>query len=315
MFEEIISKVNKAEKILVYPHVNMDGDCCGSAKALCLAFRKMGKDSFVYTDKERPAYLSFMYDDCFVDEAPFESDLSFAVDLGEDSRLEDRAPDFYKAEATVCIDHHVPGEAKFADARVIDPNASAAGILVFKFFEEMGLVLDKAIAEALYTAILTDTGCFKYSNTDVDTHLTVSKLYAYDIDHVAICNAVYENKPIAQLKLEALAIDRVELLKGGRFALSYISIEDRARFDASYDLTETSVDAIRSIKGAEAVAMIKEKEEGIIKVSFRSKGYVNVRPAAANLGGGGHDKAAACTLNMSLDEAIDTVRSELLKLE
>ena len=314
MFEEIIEKVKAADRILVYPHVNMDGDAAGSAKALCLAFRKIGKECFVYCDRQKSAYLDFIMDACFVSEKPFDADLSFAVDLGEDSRMEDRAIDFNAAKTRVCIDHHVPGDKPFADARVIDPDASAAGILVYKFLLEMGIEIDKDIAEALYTAILTDTGAFKYSNTDAETHRVISELYKYGIDHLKICNAVYENNPLAQLKLEAVAIDHARFLKDGRLAYSYISIADREKHNAPYEYTETSVDVIRSIEGVDAAAMIKEKEEGLIKVSFRSKSDINVRTAAAALGGGGHDKAAACTLNMSLDEAIEAVKAELMKL-
>ncbi len=312
MFEEIIEKVKAAEKILVYPHVNMDGDAAGSAKALCLAFRKIGKQAAVLCDSEKPDFLSFLYDDSFVSVPPFKADLSFAVDFSEEKRMQGREGCFKEAPSSACIDHHVsPGG--MADASVIDPNASAAAMLVYKFFLEMGIEPDKDIAEALYTAILTDTGAFKYSNTNAETHRVISELYKYGIDHVKICTAVYETKPQAQLRIESLAMERAEMLEGGKAAVTYITQEDLKEYGARYDYCESAIDYLRTMKDVEAVAIVKEFSEGVFKVSFRGKHYANVRLAAEALGGGGHDRAAGCTLEMTLDEALASVKREIVK--
>ncbi|MBR5756578.1 MAG: bifunctional oligoribonuclease/PAP phosphatase NrnA [Firmicutes bacterium] len=312
MFEEIIRKVNAAQSILVYTHVNMDGDAAGSAKALCLAFKKMGKKCAILCDEQKPDFISFLYDDSFVSEPPFEADLSFAVDFSEEKRIPGREAFFYAAKDSVCIDHHV-SEGSLAKTSVIDSKASAAAMLVYEFLIEAGIEIDRDMAEALYTAILTDTGAFKYSNTNSETHRVVSELYKYGIDHVKICTAVYETKPQAQLRIESLAMERAEMLEGGKAAVTYITQEDLARFGARYDYCESAIDYLRTMKDVEAVAIIKQFAEGVFKVSFRGKNYANVRIAAEALGGGGHDRAAGCTLNMSLEEAYESVKREIVK--
>lgn len=315
MFESIIAEVNNFNKVIIFPHTNMDGDSVGSAKALALALKQIGKDVIILADEAVPEYVGFLNCNLFVTEIPagFSNALAFAVDCSDISRIENRIDAWNLCTKRVCIDHH-PGEDKFADVIVRSTEASAAALLVFDFLLELKAPIDKEIAEAIYTGILTDTGAFKYANADAATHLAVAKLYEYGINHVAICNAVYENKPYRQAKIEAHALKKAQFVANNRGIVSYVSRHYYKSIDAPYSYTENAIDVLRSIRGVEVAAILKEKERGVFKVSFRSKNGQDVSAIARKYGGGGHKPAAACTLEMPLEEAIELIKKEIIAI-
>lgn len=303
-WNKIIKTIKQAQKILIFTHANMDGDAAGSSCALCRSLRLMGKDSFVLIEDDCPDYLQFLDGDCFVRTAPWQPDLCVAVDCGEDSRIEKRKSVFHSAQQTVCVDHHM-AKGVFAQESVIDPSAPAAGSLIFELLQAMEAPIDKTIAEALYTAIATDTGSFRYSNTTPQAHIDCAKLYAYGIDHVRLCNRIWGSFPLQQLRLEALAVERAVLIAGGKAAVSWCTLEDLQQYGAKIEHTECCIDRIRSIEGVEAAAFLKERPDGIVKVSLRSKTYADVNAVAQSFGGGGHMRASGCTMHgITIDEAV-----------
>lgn len=310
MFEKIIEQLNKAEKITIFPHINMDGDSVGSSKALALALIKYGKTVEILADEQLPDHVAFLDCELFKTQAGFVPDLAFAVDCSDRKRIEQRLDVWDSAELRACIDHH-SGEEGFAEASYIDTEASAAALLVYYFIKELGVEIDRAIAEAVYTGILTDTGSFRYSNTDAETHAAAAELMGFGIDHAAICTAVYDNKAYEQLLIEAYALEHMSLVCGGKAAISYIPCEFRNSINALYSYTESSIDVLRSLRGIEVAAVLKEKDRGVYKVSLRSKSYADIASVAFKLGGGGHKKAAACTLEMPLEEALSLLEKEM----
>lgn len=307
----IIQTIKQAQKILIFTHMNMDGDAAGSSCALCRSLRLMGKDCFVLLEDECPAYLQFLDGGCFVREAPWTPDVSIAVDCGDDSRIEKRKDVFHAAEHTVCIDHHMKA-ASFAQESVVDPEAPAAGSLIFELLQEMNAPIGKETAEALYVAIATDTGSFRYGNTTPQAHLDTAKLYAYGIDHVMLCNRIWGNYPLAQLQLEALAVERAEIFAGGLAAISWCTLEDLKTFGAKEEHTECCIDRIRSIEGVEAAAFLKEKPDGTIKISLRSKSYADVNAVARAFDGGGHLRASGGRLKgVGMEEAVRLLKPAL----
>ncbi len=313
MFEKIIEQVNKAKTISIFPHSSIDGDGVGSAKALALALAALGKRVEILAGEAVPSHVAFLDCDFFKTEASFIPELAFAVDCSSLNRIENRLGVWQAAPVRACIDHH-PSEAGFAEAMYTDPQASAAALLIYYFIKELGVEIDRDIAEALYTGILTDTGSFRYSNTDPATHTAISELCGLGIDHAAICSAVYENKPLEQLRIEAYAVDHMRLICGGRAVISVIPYDFWNGINAPYSCTESSIDVIRSLRGIEVAAVFKEKEPGVYKLSMRSKSYADIGSLAFRLGGGGHKKAAACTLKLSLKEAEAMLEAELEKI-
>lgn len=305
--------IRDAERILIFTHAGMDGDAAGTSCAFAKSLRAMGKEAFVLLEDDCPEYLLFTDGEgCFVKEAPWPHDLSIAVDIGGYDRLGERAGAFDAARAKICIDHHIK-TCGFVEPSVVDTDAPAAGSLVFELLKDMGAPIDKGIAEDLYVAIATDTGSFRYANCSAEAHMDTAELYSYGIDHARLCNAIWGSYPLPQLLLEAVAVERAVIFAGGKAALSWSTLEDLRRFSALEEHAECCVDRIRSIQGVEAAAFIKEKPDGSLKVSFRSKSYADVNAAARALGGGGHLRASGCTLRTSLSEAAELVKAELEK--
>lgn len=330
MFEKIAAKIKEANSIIIFPHTSMDGDSVACSKALYLALSALGKKVFILVDEPVPDHVSFLGGSEFMTYSKYISDLfklrcqtvfgnpldqdfyydlAFAVDCSDFSRIENRRDIWDQAKTTVCIDHH-PGVNDFADLIVRDEKASAAALLVYKFLKESGYTINNDIAKALYTGIVTDTGAFKYSNTDSETFKVASELLKFDIDNASICANIFDNKPLKQLELESYALNHVELYKDGMLAVSAIPFDVWSKMNVPYSYTESSIDVIRSIKGVEIAILLKEKEPNLFKASMRAKTFANVQGIATKLGGGGHEKAAACTLEMSLIEAKTLVINE-----
>lgn len=304
-FTAIIKEIRDAYRVLIFTHTTMDGDAAGSSLALCRTIRSMGKAAFIILEDEYPDYLAFLNEGMggmpyFLPEAPYTADLSIAVDFSSEDRLEHRRDSFFSSKRRVCIDHHL-GNGDFADEAVIDSSAAASGLLVLEMFEQGGIAIDRKSAECLYVAILTDTGSFRYSSCDRRALDAVSRLYSFGIDNASLCSAVYDNHPLAQLKLESLAVERVKLFADGEACISWCTLEDINRLGAKYEYSDTCIDRIRSIAGVEIAAFVKEKKPGVFRVSLRAKSYGDVNTIAAYFGGGGHVKASGCTVEGELD--------------
>ncbi|NMA94071.1 MAG: bifunctional oligoribonuclease/PAP phosphatase NrnA [Clostridiales bacterium] len=310
-WSRIIEELNRAEKILCFTHVNMDGDAMGSAVALCRSMRLLGKRCYILLEDEIPDDLAFLDPEgCFVYESPGVLDLAVALDCADASRLENRKDIFYTAPLTISIDHHLADSA-FTDLEVRDTEAAATASLVFELLKEMGAPIDKNIAENIYAAILTDTGRFCYSNCDAKTHEDVAELYKYGIDQVMVCANIYDELPEARLKLESLVIERMERFAGGLAAISYCTDEDLERLGATQSMSEYCSEKLRSVQGVEMSGFLKQRGENKFKASLRSKNYANVNAVASAFGGGGHQRASGCTIYADLDSALKMLKEEM----
>lgn len=306
--KQIVQELNRAENILLFPHINIDGDALGSSVALCAGLRSLGKKCDILLEDEIPEYLAFMDKGYCVNKATYASDVNVAIDCGDASRIENRKDIYFSAPFTVCIDHHIVN-GPFSDLSFIDPSAAATGMLVYELLKALSIEITAEIADALYLAILTDTGSFRYSNASKETHLVVSELYDYGLNHVAICNAIYDSMPATQIAIEALVLQHMEFYANGKACVSYADNQMLKQVGATSDQTECVVDRLRSIKDVEIAVFLKEKSDGSFKVSFRAKSYANVREIAFNLGGGGHEKASGCTINQPLAEALKIIKA------
>ena len=316
---DIVNCIKDSGSVVIMTHTNMDGDAIGSALALCHALRRLGKRCVILIEDDIPEYLKFMHDHSgsegdpfFVRSMPFEPELALVVDCGDAGRIEKRLNVFESCRTRICVDHHMQ-VGSFADHSVIEPDASATGLLVYELIKELGVEINKEIAEDLYVAILTDTGCFKYSNTTAECHLVTAELYKYGIEHEKLATLIYDTLEIAQIKLEASIVDRMEVFADGRAVISYVTQEQLKELGASYDMTGTCIDVLRKIAGMEVCAFLKEHTDGTFKLSLRSKGAADVNRVAAELGGGGHVKASGATLEAPLCKAIEQTRKAIEK--
>lgn len=311
-FKEIGAVLLQAEKILLYPHINLDGDALGSSAALCRALRKMGKTCYILIEDEIPANLAFLdrgY--CTADQRIIaRPDLSVCIDCGDEGRFAKRAAKFREAPVTVCIDHHATTKY-FCDFNYVDSEAAAAGELIYHLLNAMNAEIDKEIGEAIFAAITTDTGNFQYSNTSKTSHEIVARLYDAGIDTAEVSVALYENVRLAKILIKNWVLETMSTICEGRGVIAYVTQEMLKETGAVMDETEGIVSELRSIQGVEIAALIKESEENVIRVSLRSKAYADVAKIAAALGGGGHARAAGCTLHCSLTDAFDKIKENI----
>ncbi len=313
-FEAIIKEIEKAEKILLYTHVLMDGDTLGSAIALCGTFRSMGKTAYILIEDPIPEYLTFMDPgyctfDCDIIAEP---DLSIAVDCTDIQRFVLRKEKFLEGKRKICIDHHHTS-GYFADLNYVDEYASSTGELIFRLFKEMNLPLTKEAAEAIYIAITTDTGNFQYSNTTAECHLITAELFGTGIDPGRISVELYQNVRPEKLKLTGEILKTIDMRCGGRVAVAYVTQQILRETNSSLEDSEGIVETLRSIRGVEASVFIKEISDKETKVGMRAKSYANVAEIMQKFGGGGHIKAAGCTIKASLKEAREIIVQEVEK--
>ena len=308
---EIADVLKAAESVLIFTHINMDGDALGSAAALCKGLRSMGKESYILVEDQIPAYLGFLDNGyCTYDQEVLKNaDVSVCVDCGDFSRFPKRKEKFLEGKATICIDHHRT-TSEFCDYNYVDPDAAATGELIFALLKELGCGPDIEAGEAIFAAITTDTGNFQYSNTNKNCHMIMAELYDWGVDPNRVSVEVYENERLEKLVVTVKALESLEIICGGKAAIAHLTKAEMDKTGAAPDETDGVIDRLRSISGVEYAAFLKEKEPGIIRVSMRAKRLGNVAEIAARNNGGGHIKAAGCTLEMSMEEAIDVIKKE-----
>lgn len=304
--------IQQKGSIIILPHVNPDGDAMGSSIALCLAMRKMGKEAWVLLEDEVPQYINFMDVSCCTKDKDIikDPDICICLDCSEENRFPGRRDVYRRGRTKLCIDHHVAKEG-FGDHYYIDESEAATAQLVYKLFDSAGWEIDRAVANHLYVGIITDTGCFQYSNTSADTHMIAAELFRKGVSHMDIMIRLYQNVSKKKIDIEKAALDKMQMFADGKIAMTYVSKEMLKSTDATLDDTEGIIDMIRNIEGVELAGFLKEKND-CVKVSLRAKADGNVDKIAAKFGGGGHVKAAGCTMKMPIEEAFSRLKEEMI---
>lgn len=310
---EIGRIIDNAGKVMIFPHVNPDGDALGSAIALCLHIRSTGKDAIVMLEDEFPHYVDFLDTGCCSCDAGYmpQPELCISVDCSEEKRFPKYAHIYRNCRTRISIDHHKVPDPD-GDYYYVDSGESAAAQIIYKLFREMDWGIDSKTAMHLYTGIITDTGCFQYSNTSSDTHMIAAELMKYDIPHNNIMVRLYQNVSRKRVELQGKMLETMEIFAGGAAAVAYVTKDMLDSLSADIEDTEGMIDVIRNIEGVELAAFLKEKGDAV-RVSMRAKTSGDVNSIAKVFGGGGHIKAAGCTLNMRMDEALQALKKEMEK--
>lgn len=312
MFKEVAAALQKARKILVTFHFNPDGDAIGSGVALSRGLKALGKEVICYSRDAVPFNYRFLTMDGLVTHELPAAGVDATVVL-DASNLKRAIPEDYPVEKLgflINVDHHLTSD-KFGSLNVIDAQASATGILVAKLLDELGVELNKVLATAIYTAILTDTGSFQYSNTDPATMEMASRLLACGVSPREVAEQVYETVPKQRLLYLGRCLGRMEIAPHGLWAAVETHLAELQELSVTKDMLDGFINYPRSIAGVEVAVMYREEGENLWKVSFRSRGNVNVAAMAAHFGGGGHFNAAGGTIKAPLDEVKKQVVSAI----
>jgi len=296
------------DNFCVLTHRNPDGDTIGCAAALCRGLRGLGKAACVLKNPQfTPRYAPYL-EGLVVPEAP-EGAALVSVDIADESMLPGNAARF-AGKIDLVVDHHGSNPG-FASACLIVPEAAACGELVFQVLRAMGAPLTRGVAEAVYIAVSTDTGCFQYSNTTPQTLRIAAETKELGCDAYPINKLFFGTKSFARLQLESRLTASMELLSGGRLAVCRLP---RAWMD-ELGLTEDDIDSIagfpRTVEGVEVGVMIRELTDGSQKISLRTAPSCNASAVCAHLGGGGHVAAAGATVPGSFADARQAVLGAL----
>ena len=312
----ISSLLKTMDSILIFPHINMDGDAMGSSTALCLALRKMGKRAFVMLNEPIPKNLDFLecgcstYDENILDDVQ----LSLQIDSCGMNRIYGREVAWERGRIKGCIDHHASGinDIKYNFYRT-EPKTAATGEIIYKIIKLLGVEISLEIANCIFAAITTDTGNFQHTNTTRNTHEIVAELYDVEgFDSKTISALIYDRQSKEAIKMESDVLANLEFYSEGKIATGEITQELLKKNGCSMNESEGIIQRIMSIDGVEVGCLFKEKDQKVIMVSLRSKHHTNTAAVAAKFGGGGHLRASGCTMNMNLQEAKEKIIPQLI---
>ncbi|MFL6020348.1 MAG: DHH family phosphoesterase [Gaiellaceae bacterium] len=306
------------ERFLITTHENPDGDALGSLLAMKLALDQLGKDSarVLVGDAPLPGEYSFMPLAELWRRWP--DDVServlLAVDCANESRIAD--PEVLgRVPLAVDVDHH-HDNTRFGHINLIVPDASSTGEVLRDLFRELDVELSQEIAEALYIALVTDTGRFQYTNTTPKALRLAAELVEAGADVHRVFQGVYESVEFAKLKLLARALERAQVYEGGRIVVSYLVRTDFNEVGAAEPYSEGIIDYLRAVEGADMAVLIREppRHDGPTRrVSLRaSVDELDVSAIARKSGGGGHRQAAGFSSEASIEDITDFVRREFL---
>lgn len=324
---KIINTINKHKSFLITTHVGIEGDALGSALALAFLLRAKHKEVTVVNEDSIPNNYLFLKHlaamkknkDLLKSLSYFRSkgkfhplgvDVAFVLDCSDFSRCGKAAKVISQNSLLASIDHHI-SNVKFADINWVEPRSSSTGEMIYKLYKEMRMPFNHDSALCLYTAILTDTGSFKYANTSWQTHRAAAELIKFNISANKVYQCIYESNSCSDILVLKEALDSFKLDKSGKIGWFKVN---RYFSDAHSDQTDNILDFGRRIKEIEVCFLLKKsKSKDDIRVNLRSRGKIDVSKIAHSLGGGGHKNASGCTVRATMEDAEKIVLEKVRK--
>jgi phosphoesterase RecJ-like protein len=315
--QAVADALRSHDRFLLVTHENPDGDALGSLLATKLALDSLGKDSemYLYGDAPLPREYGFMPLEGIRRELPDDAAerVLVALDCANESRMGPVPQLLEEASLTLDIDHH-HDNSRFGDHNLVVGDASSTGEVLRDVFAELDVVLTPEIAEALYIAVVTDTGRFQYTNTTPKALRLAAELVEAGADVHRVFQGVYESVEFAKLKLLARALERAQVYEGGRLVVSHLLRSDFTELNAAEAYSEGIIDYLRAVEGAEMAALIREpprRDGPTRRVSLRaSNDELDVSAIARKSNGGGHRQAAGFSSDSSVEEITDFIHRE-----
>lgn len=312
-YKEAALKIKENQDIYIISHINPDGDNLGSILGLGLALKKLSKNVHIIKSDDIPDdYLFLPYIDKIEEKYPDNIDLLLILDCSDLDRLGEYKDIVHKSKFIINIDHHI-SNTSFGHINLIDWDMASTGELVFNLIKELEVDFDEEIATCLYTAISSDTGRFMYENVTWETHEKVAELIRTGMDLSKVNKNLYQRRSLATTRLFIDALSNLNLYKNNNIGITSVTQDMLSEFNAKMDETEGIVSYIRDIDEVEVACLLKEMKEDEIKVSLRSKNYVDVSEICSQFDGGGHKRAAGCTIYANIKSAEEKILAEIEK--
>jgi phosphoesterase RecJ-like protein len=312
--KNLINIIQNSSKVAIVTHTSADGDALGSSFGIALALEGMGKKVSVFLEEPVPKMLNFLPGQHLVAEYKGEfHDLCICVDTSDMKRLGERAEIYSNAARKITIDHHTTNNMQ-ADGLWIDESAAATGEMIYKLIKALNVDISRDIAINLYTAIVTDTGGFRYSNTTPESHLIAADLLSRNVPFTDIIKKVFDTVSYSKMVLMKKTLDNLTLHFDGKVAVSYLLYDDIKSVDAQTDDFEGLVNVGRNLEGVEVSLFLREEQPGVFKGSLRANEYVDVAQIASVFSGGGHKRAAGFSMAGGLEETMEKVLSKIGKV-
>ena len=292
----------------ILTHARPDGDTIGSATALCVGLRQLGKTAHVLNNEEASPFLKRCLLGLTVD-APQSTDTLISVDVAS-PHLFPEAHLQYLSRIALRIDHHFTATS-FTPEEYVDSASAACGEIIYELLMDMGAQMTKEIARRMYIAVSTDTGCFRYANTNAHTYRVAAACAETGADLYPITQELFDTTSISELKLQNWMVEHAHFLHGGQAAVCGIpkAMED----NVSKEDLEGISGFLRSIEGVRIAATLREVDGGC-KVSVRAVPGLDASAVCKPFGGGGHRGAAGATLEMPMESALEAITATLVRL-
>ena len=314
-FQKALELINKAGNILITTHIKPDGDACGSVVAMYDILITLGKKADILLLSSLPEWYEFLFaekpsilgEDITQDQlmaGRFDKpDLIILIDVNSNNQLPKFSEYLKQNDKTVLvIDHHITNDG-LGDVELIDSSAAATGLIISDFLKYANWPITEKIAQALFVAIATDTGWFRFNNTDSRVHRNCAELIDASVNPTAIYHGLYQNFSLVRFKLMTAMLNTLELHLNGRYAIQHLLRQDFEKTGATYKDTENLIDECQRINTVEVATFFVELKDGRFKCSLRSRSAINVRKIAQKFGGGGHTMASGAHLDGPLEHA------------
>lgn len=313
-FDEI---VKSSKNILIISHVNPDGDTLGTMSALRSAIlSKYKKNAEMLILSKLPRIYEFLPNireakslDKF--DKSREYDLVIAVDVASKDRMIDAQILFERAKFSVNIDHHRTND-NYGSLAIVEPKASSSGEVLYKMLKNLGWKINLDTATAIYTAIMTDTGGFRFENTNAEVFRIAAELTDIGINPKDLYKLCYETKSKATVMFQNYCVAKAVFSPDDKIVYTTVYKKDMEKYGAGDDSTDGIAEALRAIDSTDVSFVVREVDAKVCKVSMRSK-VVNIANVCSVFGGGGHKFAAGCTIKLSCDEAVKKLLAEIDK--
>lgn len=314
--EEAVAFMQGYSSFLIVSHVNPDGDAVSSSSVVAWILDRLGKQAIIINESELPNRLDYIYR--YEQMLQYNEQLSvnfeavIAVDCADDKRMGDVTKLWNTNTPILNIDHHATNN-EFGTINIVNAEAAATVQILYDIIKHAKLDIDLTCAEALYTGLITDTGGFRYSNTSSDVMKMASDLLALGVSGHQLADLLLEKMTIGKLKLLKLALSRITFSEDEKIGWVYVNKSDLTECGAVPEDIEGIVNYVLNVDGVEVGFLLKETKTGAYKASLRSAGKVDVASVSQVFGGGGHVRAAGCTVGASLEQNIEQLVSEIRK--